>query len=77
MKPLRGTSPVAYLVVSHTLPHQVQRLMSLLRRAAISTIATVIVWLLCCGALGVLMVEGALHPARNRITQSEIDTADP
>jgi predicted alpha/beta-fold hydrolase len=49
--------------------------MPLLRRAAIWTIAAVTVWLLCCAALGVLMVEGAMHPGRNRLTQSELDTA--
>ena len=49
--------------------------MPFLRRAAIGTIALFIAWLFCCAALGVLMVEAALHPGRNRLTASELGTA--
>src|SRR5580692_8041629 len=42
--------------------------MPLLRRAAIWLIAAFTMWILCCGAIGVMAVESALHPIRNRLT---------
>ncbi|KAA6460838.1 alpha/beta fold hydrolase [Acidobacteria bacterium AB60] len=49
--------------------------MPLLRSAAILTISTLAVWLSCSAALGVVMVEGALHPGRSRLTASQLDAA--
>jgi fermentation-respiration switch protein FrsA (DUF1100 family) len=50
--------------------------MPILRRAAIWAIATLTVWLLCCPAIGIMAVESALHPARNRLTIENRDLAE-
>jgi pimeloyl-ACP methyl ester carboxylesterase len=46
------------------------------RRAAIWLIASLTIWILCCGAIGVMAVEGALHPIRNRLTTEARATAE-